>query len=113
MKKPIFAIALCMAIVSSDAYASDRILNDGGAPSKKSSSVQRNILSDKLPARLLTTIKKNYKDYWITGLYKEVANGKISYHITMENADQVIKMSATPNTSWSLVRTAPKDLASL
>ena len=109
MKKPILAIALCMAIVSADARSTDRSLNEGGAPSKKSSPVQRNILSDKLPSKLLTTLKKDYKSYWITGLYKEVASGKASYHITVENADQVITLSATTSTNWSVVRIIPKD----
>ncbi|HMH20669.1 MAG TPA: hypothetical protein VK563_02780 [Puia sp.] len=109
MKKPILAIALCMAIVSADARSTDRPLTEGGSPSKKSTAVQRNILSDKLPSKLLTTIKKDYRSYWITGLYKEVSNGRSSYHITMENADQVITLSATPSTRWSVIRVVSKD----
>ncbi|HZE83742.1 MAG TPA: hypothetical protein VE035_05495, partial [Puia sp.] len=60
-------------------------------------------------SKLLTSIKKDYKSYWITGLYKEISNGKASYHITVENADQVITLSATPTTNWSVVRAVPKD----
>jgi hypothetical protein len=112
MKKTILPIVLCIAIVSSDARAAGRYLSDGGVPSKKSSPVLHNILSDKLPSKLLTTIKKDYKSYWITGLYKEDASGKISYHITMENADQIITLTATHATNWSVVRVVPKDPAS-
>ena len=48
--------------------------SDGFKDREKSPAV-RNILSNQLPARLLTVIKKNYKDYWITDLYKENING--------------------------------------
>jgi hypothetical protein len=111
MKKTILPIVLCMAIVSSGAHAADRSLSDGGVRSKKSASVSRNILSDKLPARLLTTIKKDYKSYWITGLYKEDASGKISYHITIENADQIVTLTANHAGNWSVVRVVPRDPA--
>jgi len=111
MKKPFLAVALCMAIVSTNAFAADRTLTNEGTP-KKSTAVVNNILSDKLPAKLLTSIKKDYKNYWITGLYKEVSNGKISYHITVENADQIIKLSAA-RTNWSVDRTVSKDVAAL
>ena len=109
MKKTILPIVLCMAIVSSDAHAANRFLSDGGVPSKKNSPVSRNILSDKLPAKLLSTIKKDYKSYWITGLYKEDASGKISYHITIENADRIVTLTANRATNWSVIRVVPKD----
>jgi len=109
MKKTILPIVLCIAIGSTQVHAANRNLTNEGSPSKKSASVVRNILSDKLPAKLLTTIKKSYKDYWITALYKEVTNGKTSYHITVENADQIITLSATHSTSWSVSRIIPKD----
>jgi hypothetical protein len=109
MKKSIIPIVLCIAIGSTQVHAANTYLTNEGSPSKKSAPVVRNILSDKLPAKLLTTIKKSYKDYWITALYKEVANGKISYHITVENADKVVTLSATHSTNWSVSRVIPKD----
>ncbi|HTI07632.1 MAG TPA: hypothetical protein VL832_03715 [Puia sp.] len=109
MKKTILPIVLCIAIGSTQVHAANRYLTNEGTPSKKSAPVVRNILSDKLPAKLLTTIKKSYKDYWITALYKEVANGKTSYHITVENADKVVTLSATHSTNWSVSRITPKD----
>lgn len=109
MKKSILPIVLCIAIGSTQVHAADRYPVNEGTPSKKSPAVVRNILSDKLPAKLLTTIKKSYKDYWITALYKEVSNGKTSYHITVENADQIITMSATHVTNWSVSRVIAKD----
>jgi len=101
-----------MTIVSAQAH-SNRHLTNEGERSKKSSTVVRNILSDKLPTKLLTTIKKDYKDYWITNLYKEEANGKISYHITVENADKTISLSATRASGWSVARVVPKDQVTL
>jgi hypothetical protein len=84
--------------------------SDGTTNREKSPAV-RNILSTQLPAKLKTTIKKNYKDYWITDLYKENLNGKISYFITLENADQTVKMNTTHTTGWTVAHVIPKDVA--
>jgi len=111
MKKTILPIVLCMAIGTAQAHSTNRYFTNEGSPAKKNAPVVRNILSDKLPAKLLTTIKKSYKDYWITALYKEVANGKISYHITIENADKIVTLSANQATTWSVTRIVAKDLA--
>jgi len=112
MKKTILPIALMMALVSTvstKVQAANRPSMNEGSPTKKSAPAVRNILSDKLPARLRTTIKTSYKDYWITALTKEVVNGKISYHITVENADKVVTLSATHATNWSVLRIVSKD----
>jgi hypothetical protein len=106
MKKTILPFVLLIVFASSQALASNSILS-GGDP--KTSPAVHNILSDKLPAKLLTTIKKDYKSYWITGLYKTDANGKISYHIIVENADQTVELTATHTTNWSVLRVIPKD----
>ena len=111
MKKTLVSIVLCMAIGATQACPANKYLTDEGSPAKKSAPVVRNILSDKLPAKLLTTIKKSYKDYWITALYKEVSNGRVSYHITVENADKIVTLSANPATNWSVTRTIAKDPA--
>jgi hypothetical protein len=110
MKKTIFPIVLLMTIGTVQASSIERnFTNEGERSSKKSTTVVRNILSDKLPAKLLTSIKKEYKEFWITNLYKENANGKISYHITVENADKKVQMSATRVTGWSVDRVISKD----
>ncbi len=76
-----------------------------------STAVTRNILSDRLPARLLAPIKKTYKDYWITGLSQTTSNGKNSYCITVENADKKIIMNATASKNWSVTSVVAKDAA--
>ncbi|MDO6431714.1 hypothetical protein Q4E93_14010 [Flavitalea sp. BT771] len=109
MKKSIFPIVLCLTLGTVHAHANNGNFNNEGERSKKSNTVVRNILSDKLPSKLLASIKKEYKDYWITALSKEEASGKISYHITVENADQIISLSATRSSGWAVARIVPKD----
>lgn len=109
MKKTILPIVLLMTIGTVQARSIDRHLTNEDERSPKKSSSMRNILSDKLPAKLLTSIKKEYKEYWITNLYKEDASGKVSYHITVENADQKVLMSGTRSAGWSVDRVVSKD----
>jgi|SRR6186713_1355579 len=112
MKKKTFSIALCIVLGLIQVQAENGKSGPRSTPSEKSVPVVHNILSNKLPAKLLTTIKKNYSSYWITSLYKETANGKISYHITVENPDQIIKLSAShPAANWTIRRVVPKDQA--
>ena len=84
--------------------------SDGSNNREKSPAIH-NILSNQLPARLLTVIKKSYKDYWITDLHKETINGKTSYYITVENADKAVKLNTSHTISWAVTRIVPKDTA--
>jgi len=68
-----------------------------------------NILSSQLPAGLLTEIKKEYPDYWITCLYEEGNVKRPSYYITVENADQIIKMSSDDSENWVVTSTTIKN----
>lgn len=113
MKKSIFPMILCLTLGTMHAHATNGNLSNEGERSKKNPTVVRNILSDKLPNRLLASIRKDYKDYWITALSREDAAGKISYHITVENADQIISLSATRSSSWAVARIVTKDQETL
>ncbi len=104
MKTTILSVVLLLGIIRSHAADAPRY-------PVKNAPVVRNISSTQLPVRLLTSIKKNYKDYWITDLYKEVTNGKIAYHITLENADQKIRLNTAHSANWAVTRVVPKDLA--
>jgi hypothetical protein len=104
MKTTILSVVLLLGITRSQAAT-------GAKEHEKNAPVVRNICSTQLPARLLTSIKKNYKDYWITDLYKEVSNGKVVYHITLENADQKVRLNTTHSINWAVARVVPKDMA--
>jgi hypothetical protein len=67
-----------------------------------------NILSTQLPAVLFKDIKKEYKNYWITELYEEGKGKRPSYFITVENADQIIKLSSDDSENWVVVSTTIK-----
>ncbi|GGA84323.1 hypothetical protein [Puia dinghuensis] len=109
MKKSILPLIFCFAIATVNVHASEGGKTKGGMPEKKSSPAIHNILSDKLPARLQKSIKKEYSNYWITGLYRSELNGKVAYHITIENPDQIVRLSATPSTQWAVNHITPKD----
>ncbi|MDR3713838.1 MAG: hypothetical protein P4L51_13535 [Puia sp.] len=116
MKSIILTSVLFLAIGTTYARNSNDPVENNPASAhttKKSTAVVRNILSDKLPSRLLRSVKMNYKDYWITELYKEVSNGKTSYHMTLENADQKVKLIANPPTKWVVKQTVIKDTEAL
>ena len=102
MKTSILLLALSFGIARAKA-------SDGSKDHEKNTAAVRNIRSTQLPARLLTTIKKNYKDFWITGLYKENLNGKTTYCITLENPDKTVKLNTVHSSGWSIVRVIPKD----
>ncbi len=72
----------------------------------------RNILSTQLPARLQSSIKTKYSTYWITDLYKCTTEGKVCYYITLENADQKLKLNTSHGTNWQITRVVSKDVAS-
>jgi hypothetical protein len=107
MKTIIPSIGLLLIIGLGNVQAANG--GDELTPSKKNTAVVQNILSDRLPVRLLSPIKKNYKNYWITDLNKTTSNGKTSYCITMENPDKKITMSATASKNWSVTRVITKD----
>lgn len=92
-----------------------RAENGGGHNSStthKSASSVHNILSTQLPARLKSSIKKKYSDYWITDLYKCTTEGKVCYYITLENADQKLKLNTSHGSNWQVARVVSKDVAS-
>jgi hypothetical protein len=105
MKTTILAVVLFLGMSHARAAG-------GFKDHEKSAPVVHNILSNQLPVRLLTTIKKSYKSYWITDLYKEVANGKITYYITLENADQKVQLNTTHTINWAVAHVMTKDMAS-
>lgn len=62
--------------------------------------ITRNISSDKLPISLLTSLKKNYSEYWITDLFEAVTNGNGTYYITLQNADVEVVLKSDEFGGW-------------
>jgi hypothetical protein len=63
--------------------------------------ITRNILSDQLPINLMTDLKKNYGNHWISDLFEIVVDGQTSYYVTLENADETIVLKSTDFNTWS------------
>ena len=66
--------------------------------------VTRNILSDQLPISLMTDLKKNYSNHWISDLFEMAADGQTSYYITLENADETLILKSSDFNSWSVYK---------
>ena len=105
MKTTILSIVFLLGITLTHA-------EDGAGNRKTTSTAVRNILSTQLPARLLSPIKTKYKTYWITDLYKATADGKTCYYLTLENADQKVKLTTSHSANWQVTRVVSKDMAS-
>lgn len=73
--------------------------------------ITRNISSDKLPISLLTSLKKNYNDFWITDLFEMVADGNGTYYITLQNADVEVVLKADEFGGWSMFKKTKKSVA--
>ncbi|HMH22848.1 MAG TPA: hypothetical protein VK563_13775 [Puia sp.] len=104
MKKIIFGVALLLFSGSSALWANDNYRSQTG----QSLFVVHNILSDQLPAMLRAHIREDYKGYWITELYVDVHHKESTYYITVENADETIRMSAADAENWVITSTVPK-----
>jgi hypothetical protein len=61
----------------------------------------RYISSDDLPLSLVTSLKKNYGDYWISDLFEMAKNEGTQYVVTLENADSKLILKASSGT-WSV-----------
>jgi hypothetical protein len=99
MKKILMGAALLLSI--SFTYASAAAL----APQSSRPPVVRNITSTELPAALLTGIKNDYKDYWITECSENGKKNREEYFITLENADQTVQLKSSARSSWEVVST--------
>ncbi len=64
--------------------------------------VYRNILSTQLPISLMTEIKEEYSEYWISTLFEVANEGTTTYYITLENAGQQLVLKSENSSSWSV-----------
>jgi len=66
--------------------------------------VSRNIISSQLPINLLSELKKNYTQYWITDLFEMASSNETSYYVTLENADAVTVLKSAGSNGWEVYR---------
>jgi len=71
--------------------------------------VTRNIRSNQLPLNLLSDLKKNYGDSWITDLFEIAAQSETSYYLTVENPDNVIVLKSTGSNGWEVYKKVKKN----
>jgi hypothetical protein len=109
MKKAIMGAALFLLIGLAQASASGVSPAASGVnPAKGQPGTQHNILSSQLPGALLTDIKKEYKDYWITECSEIDKKKKADYFITLENSDQIVQLRSSDSENWVLTNTSVK-----
>lgn len=72
--------------------------------------VVRNIVSDQLPITLLTDLKKNYSDYWISDLFEVASDDQTSYYVTLESKDKTVILKSEGTSSWSVFSKTKKDV---
>src|SRR5258708_3079871 len=102
MNKRLLGAAFFLLIGFTYASASDRV------PQLYQYRSGHNILSSQLPEALLTTIKKDYKDYWITELSENGKGKHAGYFITLENVDQIVQLSSNDSENWVVTSTSVK-----
>jgi hypothetical protein len=62
--------------------------------------ISRNISTTQLPLLLLGEIKRNYADYWVSGLLELMIDGHSEYYITLENADKKTILKSDDASHW-------------
>jgi hypothetical protein len=62
--------------------------------------VVRNILSDQLPINLSTSLKREYNDHWISGLFEVAKQDHTAYYATMEDANEKLVLKSSNFNEW-------------
>ena len=72
--------------------------------------VTRNIVSGQLPINLLSNLKKNYSNYWITDLFEVSSSTDGSYYVTVENGDQTVTLKSNGTSAWEVYKKEKKNI---
>jgi len=64
--------------------------------------VVRNITSGQLPINLLTSLRKDYSDCWISDLFEVASGDQTNYYVTLENSDKKIVLRSAGLDSWDI-----------
>ena len=70
--------------------------------------LSRNISSLELPISLQTSLKNQYKGYWISDLFELSNHDGTSYYITVENADSKLVLKSNGTNKWTSFKKASK-----
>jgi hypothetical protein len=70
--------------------------------------VARNMLSSHLPIYLLSQLKKNCADGWITELFEFARPDQTDYFVTIENSEQKIFLKSEGSGSWEAYKKIKK-----
>ena len=70
--------------------------------------VVRNITSDQLPISLLSSLRKEYGDCWISDLFEIVSDGQTSYYVTLEDSDKKVILKSQGTEFWNEFRKEKK-----
>lgn len=68
----------------------------------------RNIHFSSLPIMLQLEQRKHYSGYWITGIYELVNGEGTKYYLTLENADNTVKLGSGGSDKWELIKKEEK-----
>src|SRR6201995_2273341 len=64
--------------------------------------VVRNITSDQLPINLLSSLKSEYNDCWITELFEMASNDETTYYVTLETSEKKIVLRSSGSGAWEV-----------
>jgi hypothetical protein len=73
--------------------------------------VVRNITSDQLPINLLSALKNNYGNCWISDLFEIVSDDQTSYYVTLEDSDKKVVLKSQGTEFWSEYKKEKKGAA--
>ena len=72
--------------------------------------ISRNIVSTQLPINLLSDLKKNYADFWISDLFEIATKTETAYYVTVENGDNTIVLKSSGGL-WEVFKKEKKSAA--
>ena len=70
--------------------------------------VVRNITSDQLPISLLSSLRKEYGNCWLSDLFEIVSDDQTSYYVTLEDSDKKVVLKSQGTEFWSEFRKEKK-----
>ena len=70
--------------------------------------ITRNISPVQLPVNLQTTLKNEYKDFWIAGLFELSNEEGVQYYVTLEDAHSTVVLKSAA-CSWNVFQKQRKD----